>query len=263
MQSRRVNRSIQQAREEGRLIDDVLAMDVLVQLAPSSHGAIARFVADGQVTDALRAELTANYLHGGQRVQQWVDQLGRWIVAKTGSTALSAEWQATAASGPADESDRSSPVEQAARLAEPADETTARLDRLVALDERLAPLPDLGDIPRPGPVSGTGYDWMEALPHGWHAEPLWGRDGWDLGAWPIIAVALFADEERERYAVATYTEGDVTVQRYATRGALYVAVNEIAEFHWRLGQSIGPDDLPEGSGLLAKHCGPYRDAERD
>jgi hypothetical protein len=42
-----------------------------------------------------------------------------------------------------------------------------------------------------------------------------------------------------------------------SRGALYVAVNDIAEFHWRMEQSIGPDDLPKGEGLLAKHCGPF------
>ena len=52
-------------------------------------------------------------------------------------------------------------------------------------------------------------------------------------------------------------EGDVDVKRYKSRGALYVAVNNIAEFHWRLGQSRGPRDLPEGRGLLAHHSGPY------
>lgn len=132
-------------------------------------------------------------------------------------------------------------------------------DRLANLDERLAPLPDLGDIPRPGSgeTISSGYEWMEQLPDGWHVEPSWGRDGWDLGAWPLIVVALFVDEKSDRYAVATYTEGDVTVNRYQSRGALYVAVNKIAEFHWRMEQSLGPDDLPEGEGLLAKHCGPY------
>jgi hypothetical protein len=132
-------------------------------------------------------------------------------------------------------------------------------DRLADLEQRLAPLPDLGDIPRPetGWPHGSGDDWMRDLPPGWHAEPSWGRDGWDLGAWPLVVVAVFIDQEHNRYAVATYTEGDVTVNRYQSRGALHAAVNEIAVFHWRLGQSLGPDDLPEGTGLLAKHCGPY------
>jgi hypothetical protein len=70
-------------------------------------------------------------------------------------------------------------------------------------------------------------------------------------------VALYTDDERELYAVATFTEHDVAVQRYRSRGARNAAVNDIAEFHWRLGQAQGPRDLPEGNGLLAKHAGPY------
>jgi hypothetical protein len=70
-------------------------------------------------------------------------------------------------------------------------------------------------------------------------------------------VALYVDDAHDRYAVTTYVEGDINVKRYKSRGALYVAVNQIAEFHWRLGQSRGPRDLPEGEGLLAHHTGPY------
>jgi hypothetical protein len=124
---------------------------------------------------------------------------------------------------------------------------------LADLEERLVPLPDLGDIPRPpqGDDYGDGYDWMaEALPAGWYAESAWGRDGWNLGAWPLVIVALYIDEEREHYAVATYVEGDVDVHRYKSRGALYVAVNRTAEY----GAARG---LPEGEGLLAHHTGPY------
>lgn len=61
---------------------------------------------------------------------------------------------------------------------------------------------------------------MNALPEGWHAEASWGRDGWDLGAWPLIAVALYADDEHGRYAAATFVEGDVTIARYASHQAL-------------------------------------------
>lgn len=134
--------------------------------------------------------------------------------------------------------------------------------RLADLEKRLAPLPDLGEIPYPGwgHGVGSGYEWMERLASGWHPEPSWGRNGWDLGAWPLVVVALYVDDERDQFAVATYTEGDLDVKRYRSRGALYVAVNDIAEFHWRLGQSRGPKDLPEGSGLLAKHCGPFSEA---
>jgi hypothetical protein len=158
--------------------------------------------------------------------------------------------------------------EERERGGRPGAEATSRADRperLADLEERLAPLPDLGDIPHPGEglSSGSGYGWIERLSSGWHAEPSWGRDGWDLGAWPLVVVALFVDEDRGRYAAATYTESDVTVNRYRSRSALHAAVNDIAEFHWRLGQSLGPGDLPEGHGLLAKHCGPYSEARRE
>jgi hypothetical protein len=39
--------------------------------------------------------------------------------------------------------------------------------------------------------------------------------------------------------------------------APFAVTVDIAEFHWRLGQSIGPDDLPEDGGLLDSHRGPY------
>ena len=164
---------------------------------------------------------------------------------------------------------------EASALGEPPDDeadpgaqarSSAPPDRLTDLEERLAPLPDLGDIPRPawGHAFDSGWDWMgEGLPAGWHPEPAWGRDGWDLGAWPLVVVALFVDDRHERYAVATYVEGDIEVRRYQSRDALHVAVNEIAEFHWRLGQSHGPSDLPEGQGLLAKHAGPYDPRRRE
>lgn len=201
-----------------------------------------------------------------------VGQLGRWIVARTGPSPVP-EWRqgpevtrpfGNSMEADAESDDADSP---AAPGGEQLEDTSAheaasvptRLDRPAGLNERLAPLPDLGDIPEPRLAQPyeSGFDWMDQLPAGWHAEPSWGRDGWDLGTWPTIVVALFVDEEHERYAVATYTEGDVAVRHYASRGALYVAVNEVAEFHWRLGQALGPRDLPEGRGLLAKHCGPY------
>jgi hypothetical protein len=34
-----------------------------------------------------------------------------------------------------------------------------------------------------------GYDRIEAArPHRWHAIPSWGRDGWDLGKWPLVVI---------------------------------------------------------------------------
>jgi hypothetical protein len=243
-----LDREIRLAQEARQVIRDELVMRLLVRLAPNPHTAIARFAADGSVTDELSLELQDRYLSGTEQERRWLHELGSWIAARGEPSPL--PWWRTPASV----------ASAATERADPTDEGAHRATRLADLDERLAPLPDLGDIPRlpQGHRFGNGYEWMhEGLPEGWHPEPIWGRAGWDLGAWPLVIVALYIDDERESYAVATYVEGDVDVRRYKSRGALYVAVNEIAEFHWRLGQAHGPRDLPEGGGLLPHHTGPY------
>jgi hypothetical protein len=260
LEGRDLDRDIKFAQDSRQAIGDDLAMRLLVRIAPNPHSGVARFAADGRVTDELSQELQETYLSGTEQERRWLNELGSWIVAK-GQPSPVLWWRSPA------------PVEQAVtEQVDPAEQTERRTARLADLDERLAPLPDLGDIARPptGHGFGGGYEWMEeGLPEGWYVEPMWGRDGWNLGSWPYVIVALFIDDEHERYAVTTYVEGDINVKRYKSRGALYVAVNEIAEFHWRLGQSRGPRDLPNGSGLLPHHTGPYfdwrsaRDAEVD
>lgn len=247
-EGRELDQEARLAQEARQVIGDDLAVRLLVRIADSPHGAIARFAADGRVTDELGRELQERYLSGTEQERRWLNELGSWIAAR-GDPSPVPWWRSPAA------------IEQTSpEPTDPGERDEHRAARLADLEERLAPLPDLGDIPRPpqGHRFGNGYEWMnEGLPEGWHPEPIWGRYGWDLGAWPLVVVALYIDDERKDYAVATYVEGDVNVSRYRTRGALYVAVNEIAEFHWRLGQSHGPRDLPEGNGLLAHHTGPY------
>ena len=220
---------IEAATGEG-VVADWVARHIAQELGDEPGSALDTLARTGEVTAGLRYELLRNYEAQSPVRQRWIDSLGGYALNR-------------AETGPVDGwTERAVPPE-----------------RLADLAARLTPLPDLGDIPLPLPSrsADSGYDWMERLPQGWHVESSWGRDGWDLGAWPLVAVALFVDETDGRYAMATYTEGDVTVQRYGSLGALYVAVNEIAEFHWRLGESRGPEDLPEGKGLLAKHCGPF------
>ncbi|WP_460467426.1 hypothetical protein [Calidifontibacter terrae] len=74
----------------------------------------------------------------------------------------------------------------------------------------------LPELPSPDVARcGDGYDWMDAL-DGWQVVPLWGRDGYDLGRWPllILAVATVGLADSPVYGVATYIEGDVTVQAF-------------------------------------------------
>jgi hypothetical protein len=246
-EGRELDREVRHVQDTRQVIGEDLAMRLLVRLATSPHSAVARFAGDGKVTDELSQELQEKYLSGTEQERRWLNELGTWIAA-SGKPSPVPWWRSpVSAEGTA----------SGAGAAEPSERPAARL---ADLEERLAPLSDLGDIPRPpqGYDLGDGYDWMaEALPPGWHAEPIWGRDGWDLGTWPLVIVALYIDDDQKNYAVATYVEGDVDVKRYKSRGALCVAVNRTAEFYWRHGTAQGPRDLPESEGLLAHHTGPF------
>jgi hypothetical protein len=105
--------------------------------------------------------------------------------------------------------------------------------------------------------SRDGYEWIERLPAGWEAVPSWGRDGWDLGAWPIAIVATYENSDTGQYAFGIYTEGDVSVTQVETHGNLYAAVDGLAEWYWRNEYALGPTDLPEGQGLLDHHRRPF------
>ena len=111
-----------------------------------------------------------------------------------------------------------------------------------------------------------GYDWMELIEeHGWAVLSSWGCDGWDLGQWPYVMVAVTrtADSIGNLFGIATYCEGDVTCTYYRTKARLYDAITEQAFFHWKNGQAQGPSDLPEAAAELpSRYRIPYvaRDA---
>jgi len=110
--------------------------------------------------------------------------------------------------------------------------------------------------PLPDPHLGNGHDWIDALTDGWHVVPAWGRDGWDLGAWPLVIVAHH--DRHQLHAVATYIEGDLEVQAFASRADRDTATDHIAAYYWRANNN-GPADLPDSDADLADHHrGPYR-----
>jgi hypothetical protein len=98
---------------------------------------------------------------------------------------------------------------------------------------------------------GDGYDWMDELGGTrWRVLPNWGRDGWDMGAWPYVIVGTCAvvvpkDErppgQTRAYGVLVYVEGDREVTAHATAQDRQVRLDEIAAFYWALSQSDGPD----------------------
>jgi hypothetical protein len=65
-----------------------------------------------------------------------------------------------------------------------------------------------------GFYADDGYSFMEGAGRlGWQPIASWGRDGWDLGDWPLV-VYLFRN--RDRYERVCYIEGDVTIDRFDT-----------------------------------------------
>jgi hypothetical protein len=116
-----------------------------------------------------------------------------------------------------------------------------------------------------------GYEFIEAYREaGWRPVPSWGRDGWDLGSWPLVIV-LHRDTLRSipeptpggghvwtstvgTFELALYVEGDVEIRRFANRKERDAATDEIAAYYWR---QQGVAEYPDGP--LPDHPrGPYR-----
>jgi Txe/YoeB family toxin of Txe-Axe toxin-antitoxin module len=74
-----------------------------------------------------------------------------------------------------------------------------------------------------------GFDRMEYARHlGWKAIPNWGRDGWDLGSWPLVVVY-----HRGELEIAVDVEGDIDIEKFATREERDRKTDEIAFFCWK------------------------------
>lgn len=88
--------------------------------------------------------------------------------------------------------------------------------------------------------SDDGYGDMEAEgKRGWEVIPAWGRDGWDLGAWPYVSVltrivnqgGLDSDGKLVRsYELMQICEGDRTVYRFSSQGDRDAAIDYL--FLW-------------------------------
>src|SRR5947199_3624778 len=85
-------------------------------------------------------------------------------------------------------------------------------------------------------LGGDGYDDMElAKKHGWHAIPAWGKEGWNLGSWPLV-IGFYRNLKKEDamlYQVIEYVEGDVTMWSCPTKELRQQVTDELAFFHWK------------------------------
>jgi hypothetical protein len=79
---------------------------------------------------------------------------------------------------------------------------------------------------------GDGYDVMEAAEgFGWHAVSSWGKDGWDLGSWPLVIV--FVRNTAGKFHVIEYVEGDVTMWSCPSQLMRQQIIDSLAFFHWK------------------------------
>lgn len=82
--------------------------------------------------------------------------------------------------------------------------------------------------------SDDGYDDMEvASKAGWIPVPGWGRDGWDLGDWPYVAISVRNQEgakPEQHYQLLTVVEGDHDVYAFASQEDRTAAVDYL--FLW-------------------------------
>lgn len=86
-------------------------------------------------------------------------------------------------------------------------------------------------------LGDDGYDRLSAsLRAGWRALPSWGRDGWDLGSWPLVVVTMREGHSPETgaafYELRTDAEGDLTTYRFGPREDFRAAVDYLAAWYW-------------------------------
>jgi hypothetical protein len=113
-------------------------------------------------------------------------------------------------------------------------------------------------------VSCDGDDDAEqAMREGWRILYCWGRDGWDLGAWPYVVI--YVRDHVDQFELQQIVEGDHTAYRFPTKGERDAAVDYLflwytAEHEWSP-ITWNTRDLLEVEGGYEpdpKFRGPYR-----
>lgn len=126
---------------------------------------------------------------------------------------------------------------------------------------------------------GDGYQIIAlARKMGWRALPSWGRDGWDLGNWPLVIMFWHEDDqgsdptpalprsERERvFEVIEYVEGDVTLWRCPSSEVREQVTDELAFWHWKYRGEDWVEGIEHVEDMPAHLRGPFRweDADRE
>ena len=106
---------------------------------------------------------------------------------------------------------------------------------------------------------GDGYDVMgaaERKSQGWRVVAGWGKDGYDLGSWPLVMV-FFRQRDR-RFEIAYYVEGDVTCYSAPTEEIRDAITDELAFLHWKYHGESWVEGYESVEQLPDELRGPYR-----
>lgn len=104
-----------------------------------------------------------------------------------------------------------------------------------------------------------GYDTIGlAEKRKWYVIPSWGRDGYNLGRWPLVIV--FVRNTKESFDVIEYVEGDVCMYACPTSEIRQSIIDELAFFHWKHQGESWVKEYESVEQLPEELCGPYRAA---
>lgn len=112
-------------------------------------------------------------------------------------------------------------------------------------------------------VGGNGIDWALLLRTPWRAVPSWGRQGYELGSWPevVLALADHLSPEGMLHGYCTYVEGEITPRWFRSEHQRTQAVSAEACQYWANGRSDCPGELrgkPVGELMGTEGlCEPY------
>lgn len=104
---------------------------------------------------------------------------------------------------------------------------------------------------------GDGYDRAAFVARfRWRPVASWGRDGWDLGDWPLVMV--FFRERRGAFDLCVNCEGDAELRSFPTAAERAAHVDGVALFYWRaLGNGPDVGGISSVSTMPAEYRGPF------
>jgi hypothetical protein len=107
-----------------------------------------------------------------------------------------------------------------------------------------------------------GYDRQSlARKHWWLAVPAWGRDGWNLGSWPLVTI--YTREAPDGFYLAENVEGDVTTYRFDMIEERDAATDALAFFHWKWASEEWVDGIDSAQDMPDHLRGPYSRARTE